>query len=157
MRCLLRFSFPALTMALCLTLSASCFAYYTHDDQLPSAQQLAQMVQRAQQASPRDQCFLYTQLIHTMTEIAGQEMLAGETEKAASTFQQIQHYAAMLQAGLARNAKHLMNAQMLMHNTTRQLQEYVRRSSFEDREPMEATLKQLTKVEDQLLNQVFAQ
>ena len=126
------------------------------DEILPDANTLAQWELRAQQAKPREQCFLYTELVHVMTELAGREMLAGNTEKAAAALKSVQHYALLIHAGMANDAKRLMNAQMLMHHTTRRLSEYVRKASYEDRGSMEATLKQLTGVEDELLTQVFA-
>ncbi len=127
----------------------------TVDEALPDAGTLAQMEARALQAKPREQCFLYTELVHTMTEIAGRQMLAGETDSAQATLKRVEHYAMLIHLGLANDTKRLMNAQMLMHHTTRRLDEYVRNAAFEDRESMQATLKQLTRVEDELLNQVF--
>src|SRR5579863_6474118 len=59
------------------------------DDSVPSAEVIAQLEQRASQANPREQCFLYTQLVHSMTEKAGQEIADGDTEQAASTLKQV--------------------------------------------------------------------
>jgi len=57
----------------------------------PNAQALAQLEIRAQQAGPRDQCFLYTELVHTMTEIAGRQMLNGDIDKASDTLKKVNH------------------------------------------------------------------
>lgn len=140
--------------ALFFALSLPCHAAAI-DDSLPDAGTLAQMEARAQQARPREQCFLYTELVHVMTELAGHEMLTGDTAAATATLLQVQHYAQLIHLGLANDTKRLMNAQMLMHHTTRRLDAYVHQASFEDRDTMQATLKQLTQVEDELLNQVF--
>ena len=51
------------------------------DENIPDSQTLAQLELRASQASPRDQPFLYTQLIHTMTEMAGKQLSAGDSER----------------------------------------------------------------------------
>lgn len=126
------------------------------DDILPDATTLAQMEARAVQAKPREQCFLYTELVHHFTELAGREMLAGNVENAAAALKRVQRYADLIHTGLSDDAKRLMNAQILMHHTTRRLGEYVRKASSEDREAMETTLKQLTQVEDELLTRVFA-
>jgi hypothetical protein len=125
------------------------------DETLLDANAISQMEARALQAKPREQCFLYTELVHAMTELASHQMLAGDTENATATLKRVQQYAQLIHLGLAQDTKRLMNAQMLMHHTTRRLDECVRKASYEDRETMEATLKQLTKVEDELLNQVF--
>ena len=143
----------ALLFAVCLALP--CYAAAI-DEALPDANALAQMESRAQQAKPREQCFLYTELVHVMTEIAGHQMLAGDIEQAGQTLKRVERYAHLIHLGLANDTKRLMNAQMLMHHTTRRLDEYVHKASSEDRETLQATLKQLTQVEDELLNQVFA-
>ena len=96
-----------------------------------------------------------TRAMGEVFELAGREMLVGDTDAATTTLKQVQHYALLIHLGLANNTKRLMNAQMLMHHTTRRLGEFVQSTPFEDRDTMEATLKQLTKVEDELLNQVF--
>jgi len=138
--------------SLCLTLPCCAAAI---DEALPDATTLAQMEARALQAKPREQCFLYTELIHTLTELAGHQVLAGDPESAAASLKQVQHYAELIHLSLANDTKRLMNAQMLMHHTTRRLDEYVHKAAFEDRDMLALTLKQLTHVEDELLTQVF--
>ncbi|NYF80678.1 hypothetical protein [Granulicella arctica] len=128
----------------------------TTDATLLDATTIAEMEARAQQAKPREQCFLYTQLVHSMTELAGHQMLVGDTDSATATLKRVQHYALLIHLGLANDTKRLMNAQLLMHTTTRRLGEFVQSTPFEDRDTMVATLKQLTKVEDELLTQVFS-
>ena len=147
--------FRVLAVVFALFLALPCRAAAI-DDSLPDAATLAQMELRAQQAKPREQCFLYTELVHTMTELAGHQMLAGDIENATATLKRVERYANLIHLGLANDTKRLMNAQMLMHHTTRRLDEYVHKASSEDRETLQATLKQLTKVEDELLSQVFA-
>ncbi|WP_035359201.1 hypothetical protein [Edaphobacter aggregans] len=118
-------------------------------------QALIQLEQRAQQANPREQCFLYTELVSAMTEIAGKEMLNGDPDRATAMFKKIQHYAELIQLNLARDTKRLKNAEMLMHRTTYRLNEYLHSASSEDRPTLQATLKQLNKVQNDLLTQVF--
>ena len=147
------FSIATLVFLLALTLPCRAAAI---DDMLLDANAVSQLEQRALHAKPREQCFLYTELVHAMTEVAGREMLAGNSENAAAALKRVQHYATLIHTGVSDDAKRLMNAQMLMHHTTRRLSEYVHKASYEDRESMEATLKQLTAVEDELLTHVFA-
>ena len=149
-RLLRSLSLAALSLAFVLPMQAS-----TTDDAVPDAGMLAQMEARAQQAKPREQCFLYTELVHAMTELAGHQMLTGDTDAALATFKRVEHYANLIHLGLSQDTKRLMNAQMLMHHTTRRLDEYVHKASSEDRTAMQTTLKRLTAVEDELLNQVF--
>ena len=118
-------------------------------------QQINQLEQRAQQANPREQCFLYTELVSAMTEVAGKEMLDGDTDRASATLKKIEHYAQLIQLGLARDTKRLKNSEMLMHRTTYRLNEYLHRASSEDQATLQATLKRLDQVQNDILTQVF--
>ena len=125
------------------------------DDNLPNAQALLALELRAQQANPRDQCFLYTELVHVMTEIAGKQMLDGDVDQATATLKKVNAYAMLIHVDLASNSKRVKNAEELMHHTSYRLGEYLRKASNEDRDTLQATLKQLDQVHDELLAQVF--
>ena len=125
------------------------------DENLPDAQTLSQLEARAEQANPRDQCYLYAQLVHTMTEMAVKQIVDGDEDNANATLKQVNRYAQMLQLNLAKNTKRLKNAEMLMHHTTLRLAESLRLASGDDRTTVQATLKQLDLVHNQLLDQVF--
>jgi hypothetical protein len=126
------------------------------DDTIPTPEAITQLEQRAQTADPREQCFLYTELVHSMTELAGKQMLDGDTARASATLKQVEHYAHLIHMNLAHNAKRLKNAELLMHHTTYRLGDYMKAASGEDRATLQATLKQLDKVQDEILTQVFA-
>jgi hypothetical protein len=125
------------------------------DDNLPNAQALLALELRAQQANPRDQCFLYTELVHVMTEIAGKQMLNGDVDQATATLKKVNDYAKLIHMDLTSNSKRVKNAEELMHHTSYRLGEYLRKASNEDRDTLQATLKQLDQVHDELLAQVF--
>jgi hypothetical protein len=139
-----------LVFSLCVPACASSI-----DENLPDAQTLSQLELRAQQASPRDQCFLYTELVHIMTELAGKQLHNGDIDQASVTLKKINQYAQLIHMDLGSNSKRLKNAEMLLEHTTYRLGEYVRQASFEDRASMQVTLKQLDQVHDELLAQVF--
>ena len=120
------------------------------------AQAVSQLELRAQQASPRDQCFLYTELVNSMTELAGKQMINGDVDQASATLKKVEHYATLIHMNLANDTKRLKNAEMLMHHTTYRLGEYLHKASGEDRPTLQATLKRLDQVHDELLAQVFA-
>ena len=138
-----------------LALSATITRAASFDNLLPDEQTITQWEQRAQQASPREQCFLYTELIHAMTEIAGKEMQDGEMEQASAMLKRVEHYALLIHLGLANDTKRLKNAEQLMQHTTYRLNGLLRAASFDDRETLKSTLKQLDQVQDELLSQVF--
>jgi hypothetical protein len=125
------------------------------NENLPDAQTLSRLELQAQEASPREQCFLYAELVHTMTEIAGKEMLNGDVDQASATLKKVEHYALLIHLGLARDTKRLKNAELLMHHTTYRLGEYLHQASGEDQATLQATLKQLDHVQNELLTQVF--
>lgn len=148
-----RFFSLLLASALFLTLTPSVHAAI--DETLPDAQTLSQLELRAQQANPRDQCYLYTQLVHTMTEIAVKQIVDGDDDQANATLKQVNRYAHLIQVNLEQNTKRLKNAEMLMHHTTLRLAQALHLASGDDRTTVQATLKQLDLVQDQLLDQVF--
>jgi len=125
------------------------------DDNLPNAQALLALELRAQQAKPQDQCFLYTELVHVMTEIAGKQMLDGDVDQATATLKTVNDYAKLIHMDLSSISKRVKNAEELMHHTSYRLGEYLRKASNEDRDTLQATLKQLDQVHDELLAQVF--
>jgi len=127
----------------------------TADKNQMDEQAITQLEQRAQQAGPRDQCFLYTELVAAMTDVAGRQMVDGDTDHASAMLKKIQHYTLLIHVGLANDPKRLKNAEMLMHRTAYRLNEYIHEASSEDRATLQATLKQLNQVQDELLTQVF--
>jgi hypothetical protein len=142
-------------------LSTLCLAVPSHaksapEEAIPTPDVIAQLEQRAAQASPREQCFLYTQLVHTMTQKAGKEISDGDTEAAAATLKRINLYARLIHANLAHDAKHLKDAEELMHNTTYRLAQVLHLVSGEDKASVQETLKQLDQVNDEILTQVFS-
>ncbi len=119
-------------------------------------QQLVQLEQRAEQANPRDQCFLYTELVSVMTDVAGRQLRDGDPDRATATLKKIAGYAQRIQNSLTHDAKRLKNAEKLMHDTTYRLNQYLHSAAYEDRPTLQATLKQLNQVQTQLLTQVFS-
>jgi hypothetical protein len=123
------------------------------DDSNPEV--LAQLELRASQASPREQCFLYTEIVHGMTQRAGRQISDGDTDEAAATLKQINRYAHLIHLNLARDTKRLKNAEMLMHNTSYRLAQYLHLVSGDDKQTVQDTLKQLNQVNDEMLSQLF--
>ena len=151
----LRIRPTVLILPLLLTFCAPVLAS-SIDENIPDAQAITQLELRAQQAKPRDQCFLYAELVHTMTELAGKQMINGDIDQASATLKKVEQYATLIHMNLANDTKRLKNAEMLMHHTTYRLAEYLHKASGEDRPTLQATLKRLDQVHDELLAQVFA-
>ena len=116
---------------------------------------LSTLQDKAERASLRDQCFLYAEVVHTMTEIASHQLVAGEPGDAASTLASMEHYVSLLDAGLARDTKKVKDAEILMRQTAFRLKESLNGAALEDRPAVEHTIQQLDQVESKLMQQVF--
>jgi hypothetical protein len=140
-----------LSLAFLLPTAASCAV----DEKIPDAQTLIQLQQKASQADPREQCFLYAELVHDMTELAGRQMSAGEAEEASKTLHAVQQYATKIHMGVASDSKKLKNAEILMRHTAFRLKDILSAASLDDRPALDATLKQLDQVQAEMMLQVF--
>lgn len=130
--------------------------YAASKDEVPSPAVLAELEQRASQANPREQCFLYTQVVHAIVEKAGKELADGDTQQANATLKLASQYAHLIQTSIVKDTKRLKNAEELMHHTTYKLGQYLHLVSPDDKPTVQATLTQLDRVNDDMLNQVFS-
>jgi len=120
-----------------------------------SSTPLAALQVKADQAQPKDRCFLYAKLISQLTDLAGHQFNSGESGQASETLQLVQEYAEKIHVGVADDSKKLRDAELLMQRSTFRLQDILSQASYEDRQTLEATLKQLSQVQAQLMMQVF--
>ena len=126
------------------------------DENIPPAAVLVNLEQRADHADVREQCFLYSQLLHTLTELEGQQIGAGDDQAATSTLGQIDRIATKLKSSENKDSKKLKNAETLMQHTTRRLGDMLHLASGEERTAMKATLDKLNHVHDEILALVFS-
>jgi hypothetical protein len=107
------------------------------------------------QAQPREQCFLYAELVHEMTEFSARQYNSGEEEKAAGLLKQIQVLAHKIHLTMSDDNKRLKNAQILLRHTAFRLNEMLHNSSLEDRPLVAQTLAQVNQAQDEAMMQVF--
>src|ERR1700759_410683 len=100
-----------------LSLTFSCASAFAADERALDPQALAALVMRADQAIPKEQCFLYAEIVHQMTELAGQQMNAGDA-RVSDTLRDVQKYAEKIHMGVAEDGKKLKNAEQLMRHTS---------------------------------------
>jgi hypothetical protein len=147
--------FVATTLAVsALAFNLSCLCAYAVDERIADPQAMAALIAKAEQAQPKEQCFLYAELVHQMTELAGQQLSTGD-ERASQTLQMVQKYAEKIHMGVAEDGKKLKNAEQLMRHTSYRLNDILNAASYDDRQALQATLKQLEKVQTELMMQVF--
>ena len=120
-----------------------------------SANTLAALQAKADQAEARDKCFLYAELVSQMTELAGQQFNSGDSVQASKTLELIRRYADKIHIDVADDNRKLKNAESLIQRTAFRLRDILHEASYEDRPDVEAALKQLNQVQTQLMMQVF--
>ena len=142
------------TVVVISTLSLICaYASASVLDESPTA--LAALQAKADQAQPKDKCFLYAKLVSQMTDLAGRQFNSGDSGQASETLKLVQQYAEKIHMGVLDDSKRLKDAELLMQRTSFRLQDIRNEASYEDRQTLEATLKQLNQVQAQLMTQVF--
>lgn len=145
--------FVAITAAAVLLIP--CSRMYGANEKLPDPQALLVLEAKADQASPKEQCFLYAEIVHDMTEIAGQELSSGDVDHASQTLKSVQSYTEKIHMGMADDTRKLKNAEILIRHTAFRLNEILHNASLDDRPTLQSTLKQLDKVQNELMMQVF--
>ena len=148
---------PALPAVLATAvLFCSPLAWARHSsDRPPDAKELAQLEAKAAAATPRDQPWLYAQLVHSMTDIATEQLQAGQEQQAVDSLQQAQGYVGRIRASLRHGARRLQKAEILVRHTAFRLRQLMLGASLRDRPTLEATIRQLNQVQSEMLNQVL--
>lgn len=116
---------------------------------------LVELQAKADQAVRKDRCFLYAELMSRMMELAEQQFHTGDSRHGVESLESVRQYGDRIQAYLASDSKRLRPAEVLLRRASFQLEDMLREASFEDRADMEITLKQVNRVEHQIMMQVF--
>lgn len=125
------------------------------DDKVIDQQTIAALEARIPQVQPREQCFLYAELIHQMTEFSLKQYAAGDVEKAGELLKKVQLATQKLHMSMAENDKRLKNAEILLRHTAFRLTEMLHNSSSDDRPLVEQTLAQVNHAQSETMLQVF--
>ena len=110
---------------------------------------------RANQAQPREQCFLYAELVHQMTEVSVRQYAAGDVEKATSLLKRIQNLTHKIHLSMANDNKRAKDAEILLSHTAFRLNGMLHASSFEDRQVVQETLSDVSQAQNEAMLQVF--
>ena len=127
----------------------------TPDDKPIDQDSIAALEARIPQAQPREQCFLYAELIHQMTEFSVKQYAAGDVDKATDLLKQIQALTRKMHFSVAENDKRLKNAEILMRHTAFRLNQMLHSSSSEDRPLVQETLAQVNRAQSETMLEVF--
>jgi hypothetical protein len=145
---------PPVAVILGVLLAMPCYAGGL-DDKTPDQQSIDALRLRASQASPREQCFLYAELLHQMTEYSLRLYSDGNLEKAGSLLKEVQQLARKIHLSLAEDNKRLKNAEILLRHTAFRLKEMMHSSAIDDQQLVASTLDEVNKVQTQTMMAVF--
>lgn len=127
----------------------------TLDDKVPDQQAMDALEARASQAQPREQCFLYAELVHDMIEVSLRQYAAGDAEKATGLLKRAQELTHKIHLALSDDNKRLKNAEILLRHTAFRLTELLHTSEFEDRPLVQETLSQVNQAQTEAMMAVF--
>lgn len=144
--------FPVVLLIGALSLPA-CAA--SLDSRIPDQQSIDALELRASQAQPREQCYLYAQLVHEMVEYSARQYAAGDVEQATGLLKRAQMFTHKIHMALAVNDKKLKDAQILLRHTAFRLSELLHSSDYQDRPVVEQTLAQLNEAQNEAMLAVF--
>jgi hypothetical protein len=116
---------------------------------------LASLQAKADQAQPRDRCFLYAMLVNQMTNLAGKQFGSDDPRQASETLKLVQRYLESIRTGVTGDSRKVKDAELLIRQSSFRLKDLLRESSLEDRLVLETTFKELNQVQEQLMMQVF--
>jgi len=143
------------TLAVLLTLAAAPLRAAGFDEKIPDAASIAALETRAAQAQPREQCFLYAELVHELIEFSTIQYAAGEFDKATTTLRRVHELTSRIHLALANDEKRLKAAQILLRHTAFRLTELLHNSDEQDRPLVQQTLAQLNDVQTETMMAVF--
>jgi hypothetical protein len=125
------------------------------DDKTFDQESINSLEAKILQAQPREQCFLYAELVHQMTEVSVRQYAAGDQEKAAGLLKQVKAFAHKIHLSMSDDNKRLKNSEILLRHTAFRLNEMLHNSSLEDRPLLAETLAEVTQAENEAMLQVF--
>jgi hypothetical protein len=124
----------------------------------PGEQQIIEALEaKASQAQPRDQCFLYAEILHRMTDLSLRQYAAGNVARASSLLKEIQQISHKIHLSVARKDKRLKNAEILLSGTAFRLTELLHSSDYQDRPLIRQTISDVNQAQDAAMMQVFDQ
>lgn len=144
---------PAVLLLFSVISIPACAASF--DNKVPDQQAIDALELRASSAQPKEQCFLYAQVVHQMIELSARQIATGDVERATGLLKRAQELTHRIHMALAGNDRKLKDAQILLRHTAFRLAEMLHAGSFEDKPLVEQTLAQLNEAQNETMLQVF--
>ena len=144
-----------LALLVLLSLAALPACASSFDDKPIDQQTIDDLKAKALIAQPHDQCYLYAEIVHQMTELSLRQSAAGDQDKATALLKNIQEFTHKIHLTVPNDNKRLKDAEMLLRHTAFRLNEMLHTSSFEDRPLVQETLAQVSQAQTEAMMQVF--
>lgn len=144
-----------LAVLMLLTVAALPVRAAALDETAPDQQSIDALEAKALAAQPREQCYLYAQLVHEMTEFTILQYANGDGEKATALLKHIQIFAKKIHLSVSENDKHLKDSEMLLRHTAFRLTGILHNSTSENRPLVEKTLALVNQAQSEAMLQVF--
>ncbi len=145
-----------LLAGLCIALNPiRAYATNSPDEHLLDQKGIDELKEHALHADPKDQCYLFAQIVHQLTELSAQKYADGDPDSAVAALKQIHDFANKIAHSLAEHNKQLKNAEILLRHTAFRLREMMHSSSVDDQTTVRETLAQIDTLEADTLQQVF--
>ena len=122
----------------------------------PDQQTIDALTAKANQAQPRDQCYLYAEIMRDMTELSLRQYAAGNVAKASDLLKQIQELSRKIHLSVTDNDKRLKNAEILLSRTAFRLTEMLQSSDYQEQPLIRQTIADVNQAQNAALMQVFS-
>jgi hypothetical protein len=110
---------------------------------------------RAENARPQDQAHLFATIASREVTEADRFYTAGDVTDAKKAVNDVVHYAGRATEAAQKSGKHLKDTEIILRSTARRLDDVGKTLNLEDRPDVEAAVKQLEKLRQKLLDQMF--
>jgi len=110
---------------------------------------------RAENAKPQDQAHLFATIARREVNEADRFYTEGDITNATKAVDDVVHYAARATEAAQKSGKHLKDTEIVLRATARRLDDVGRTLNFDDRPYVEAAVKQVEKLRQQLLDHMF--
>ena len=110
---------------------------------------------RAEKARPQEQVHLFAEIAFREVNEADRFYTDGDIAAATKAVDDLVQYAARAADAAQKTGKHLKDTEILLRSTARRLDDVRKTLNFDDRPYVEVAVKQVEKLRQQLLDQMF--
>jgi len=142
--------------AILVTLVLMCSFGWAQSQQRSAAmEELGKAKARAEHASERDRCYDNVEVVRALVEVATEQFNAGYADVAQKTVKESIEYADRARDASQHSGHKLKQAEITLRKAQRRLDDLRHTLAFEDKEPVEAALKQIEADRQEILRQVM--